>query len=437
MAKNLTNFEESLKETYEKYEAPYDSSSWNSIQHQLNVAEANASGNVAVWVAAIAASLFMVISIGVAYFSVIKPRTNKPIAQIAPKATELSPNDLKRTVIIPGSEKDQITVERKPRKIEMIAENAISNDEMEVIEGQTVKTVESVEKEEMVVLNSEQAKEEGNDILADEIDDDNRYETGSEGELSFAASLKEACVGVNVSFELTSELIEGSYLWNFGDGQFSNKPNPKHIYKKPGVYDVTLSVTSHEDGVIRSKSLKNLIIINPVPEAKFDWEYINDSAMAPRVRFLNQSERAKEAAWTIGEQGSNEINPELSLADAGEYPIKLLVSNEFGCVDSTYKYLTIEEDYKLLAPKTFSPNNDGIEDSFIPEALLVRNVAFELSIYHDNQLVFKTSDKTSPWKGQLPNGTLARPGQSFPWVVLMTNEEGIEETYSGKVTIMP
>jgi PKD repeat protein len=437
MGKNLTNFEDSLRETYEKYEAPYDSSSWHSIQHQLKVAEANASGNAAAWVAAIAASLFMLVSIGVAYFTVIKPNLDRPIAKIAPKASKLTADDIKRTVIIPGSKNSEKTTQRKPQKVELIAENAIENDE---------------DKELQTPIHPNHKDPSNNSSIADntsestvaEIKKDNkaqiennRYETGSEGELSFAANLKEACVGVNVSFELTSEVIEGSYLWNFGDGQFSNKPNPKHIYKKPGVYDVTLSVTSHEDGVIRSKSLKNLIIINPVPEAKFDWEYINDSAMAPRVRFLNQSERAKEAAWTIGEQGSNEINPELSLADAGEYPIKLVVSNEFGCVDSTYKYLTIEEDYKLLAPKTFSPNNDGVEDSFLPGALLIRDVDFELSIYHDNQLVYKTSDKTKPWKGQLPNGTLARPGQSFPWVVLMTNEEGLEETYSGKVTIMP
>lgn len=33
------------------------------------------------------------------------------------------------------------------------------------------------------------------------------------------------------------------YLWNFGDGNFSNLPNPQHVYAATGVYTVTLTVT--------------------------------------------------------------------------------------------------------------------------------------------------------------------------------------------------
>ncbi|RME01826.1 MAG: PKD domain-containing protein [Deltaproteobacteria bacterium] len=34
-----------------------------------------------------------------------------------------------------------------------------------------------------------------------------------------------------------------SYLWNFGDGGRSSDPNPTHIYRDPGTYQVTLTVT--------------------------------------------------------------------------------------------------------------------------------------------------------------------------------------------------
>jgi hypothetical protein len=32
------------------------------------------------------------------------------------------------------------------------------------------------------------------------------------------------------------------YLWDFGDGQYSNKKSGVHLYKSPGKYTVTLRV---------------------------------------------------------------------------------------------------------------------------------------------------------------------------------------------------
>jgi gliding motility-associated-like protein len=37
---------------------------------------------------------------------------------------------------------------------------------------------------------------------------------------------------------------ESSYRWDFGDGSFSNEPNPQHIYATAGNYEVCLVVTS-------------------------------------------------------------------------------------------------------------------------------------------------------------------------------------------------
>jgi PKD repeat protein len=34
-----------------------------------------------------------------------------------------------------------------------------------------------------------------------------------------------------------------AYLWNFGDGNFSNLPNPLHVYALPGNYNAQLTVT--------------------------------------------------------------------------------------------------------------------------------------------------------------------------------------------------
>lgn len=38
-----------------------------------------------------------------------------------------------------------------------------------------------------------------------------------------------------------------SYLWDFGDGETSDEANPTHVYKEPGTYTVTLTIT-RQDG---------------------------------------------------------------------------------------------------------------------------------------------------------------------------------------------
>jgi PKD repeat protein len=287
--------------------------------------------------------------------------------------------------------------------------------------------------------NTVEAAGGANNVTSNPNNGNNGYLGGAKSnELSFSSNIREACAGTSVNFQLETGFTEGKFLWNFGDGNFSSEANPLHTYSKPGSYTVTLSVTSAADGQIKTKSVKNMVLVNPKPEANFEWEFENRPTEAPRVKLINKSESANSAVWSIREKTfSQEINPSLSLKKEGDYPVKLLVVNEFGCVDSVYQYIVVEEDFNLLAPDAFSPNGDGLNDSFMPEALRTRDLTFKLTIYNNNQPIFETSDRFNPWKGVLPNGTFAKAGTSYPWVVQLTNEKGETEYYSGTVTVTP
>ncbi len=52
--------------------------------------------------------------------------------------------------------------------------------------------------------------------------------------------------------------FRANYIWTFGDGGLSLEPNPAHVFARPGVYPVTLTV---EDGVERS-SATHLITVD-------------------------------------------------------------------------------------------------------------------------------------------------------------------------------
>jgi PKD domain-containing protein len=40
--------------------------------------------------------------------------------------------------------------------------------------------------------------------------------------------------------------VKPKYIWSFGDGTQSREQNPKHVYKKPGTYQVGVNVTDGE-----------------------------------------------------------------------------------------------------------------------------------------------------------------------------------------------
>ena len=41
-------------------------------------------------------------------------------------------------------------------------------------------------------------------------------------------------------------MLEVNYSWNFGDGNSSTLQNPTHVFRKPGKYFITLTVTNDE-----------------------------------------------------------------------------------------------------------------------------------------------------------------------------------------------
>ena len=103
------------------------------------------------------------------------------------------------------------------------------------------------------------------------------------------------------SFDFKDESRNGlSYLWDFGDGQTSESPNPNHIYENSGQYSVNLTVTnmcgdrnvikivntSYDSEVViypnPSKNEKTIVDLNAVLFTNLDW-WLYDTRGAERL----------------------------------------------------------------------------------------------------------------------------------------------------------
>ena len=45
----------------------------------------------------------------------------------------------------------------------------------------------------------------------------------------------------------------------------------------------------------------------------------------------------------------------------------MVVQNKWGCKDTIVKPIIIGEDFSIFVPNAFTPNNDGINDTFQPK----------------------------------------------------------------------
>lgn len=254
-------------------------------------------------------------------------------------------------------------------------------------------------------------------------------------ELPFDASVKEACQGVEVAFELSGIDRAMSFLWNFGDGHFSSNPVPVHRFDRPGTYDITLSVRPPGDGSIRTRTIQNMITVLPRPEAEFSWEFLRSKENGQmEVVLYDQTSEATSSQWVVDGQVSK--SNRMSLTVPGKYPVNLVTSNKFGCLDDASHDIVLGDRHGILAQARFSPNGDGHYDTFMPHGLIEMKDAWSLVIQNQQgEEVFRTTDSRRPWDGRLPSGDWAHDREVFQWTATCVSPDGQVRLFTDRLRV--
>lgn len=438
MNNQLDGFEKSLVKALENYEIPYQDGSWEEMKRRVQPSSGGGSGSMTTVIAVLVAACAGIL-LGWYFFGVGQGHA----AQSASLTTVTMERDSFPALHERAS---QLADSNAPQSnMQTTAHSPESNESAEGVKGAMQSSpLKSSTNLTAFADSDEESKEESTVNTAPTTNAQLRNITMSVAEIPaegnmpaipISVSAREACEGTSVKFQIEAEIVDGNYLWNFGDGSFSNQPNPEHRYEKAGTYDITLSVTSNKDGVIRTKTMDQLIVVNPKPEASFDFEFVGMDAGHPIVAFENSSRRANHAQWVIANQFSEEINPVTRIDQKGVHNIELVVSNDFGCDNRVTKVISLNEDYALMAPARFSPNGDGTFDTFMPRTLMNGEYDFTMRIYNGEELIYETTEASKPWDGHLPDGSMAEVGESFTWMVLLHRPKG-DKFYSGDVSVV-
>lgn len=204
------------------------------------------------------------------------------------------------------------------------------------------------------------------------------------------------CAPFTLTFQNESEMAT-EYDWDFGDGASSTLENPEHTYDDPGTYTVTLIATDPEACHPTDTTTLTVEVYEiPEPFITIGPDSISIYGVAT---FTDYTENAVSWLWDFGDGGtSTQQNPNHQYAEPGDYTVCLTVTNQFGCTDSACYPITVYAKSVLDAPNAFSPNGDGINDTYRPFSYGME--FYELYIYNRwGQLVFQTNDPDIGWDG--------------------------------------
>ena len=151
------------------------------------------------------------------------------------------------------------------------------------------------------------------------------------------AQVDSVCVGAPAAF-LSQSSGNTSCLWLFGDGNGSDACQTNHVYNASGVFDATLVAVS---GLGCRDSISQAVYVRPTPEAAFELGL--DEVCAPAaVAFSDNSTGATGLSWELGD-GSTGSTAEFThtYESAGDFEVRLIVSNEGICRDTATRQFTI------------------------------------------------------------------------------------------------
>ncbi|MFL5764610.1 MAG: PKD domain-containing protein [Bacteroidia bacterium] len=262
--------------------------------------------------------------------------------------------------------------------------------------------------------------------------------------ISFTADTLQNCSPAVITFTGSNDQPGGVYSWNFGNtltaADTSHLPNPSYTYVNPGQYTVSMTYTNLI-GCQSNSTITNMITIHDHPYPSFVALPPQVDILSPTITFADQTTGNNTVTnwnWSFGDGSTSAVqNPTYTYNTVGNFPVTLIVTNNFGCDSSVTTYVNVEPVYLYYAPNAFTPNGDGNNDVFMVKGDNIDPDHFEMRIFNRwGEQIFRTTDLNVGWNGAKNNtGEVCELGV-YVYKVSLKDWEGRKHSYIGHVTIV-
>ncbi len=256
-------------------------------------------------------------------------------------------------------------------------------------------------------------------------------------EIKFDFEPKTGCQPLRVTI-IDSSIYQGSadYFWDFGDGTFSTEQNPTHTYVDTGLYNLSLLLITKDTCIDTLNQLNsNPIKVNLKPEAVLMVSNNSVPVKSALVTFDSRASKFDSLSYFFinGREVAQTDFLEYQFIDTGTYAISAIVENEFNCRDTASQIVNVFDVFEFIIPNIFTPNQDGINETFKVQACGVYD--YEIEIYNRyGQLVFRSNNLNINWDGRI-DGKAANSGVYY-YIIQIRDFRNEIRNYKGSLTLL-
>ena len=160
------------------------------------------------------------------------------------------------------------------------------------------------------------------------------------------------------------------------------------------------------------------------------------------VHCTNLSQEDYHLVWNFGDIFSN-VNviqdvddPTHDYTHSGFYTITLTATDSVGCVDSVKTRVSVSVPYFFYIPNAFTPDGDGINETFAPSGEGVDPDHYFMQIFdRSGMLIFSTRNPYDYWDGRNKYGQMCPEGV-YIYLIRLINFNDEDKEYTGTVTLV-
>ena len=240
-----------------------------------------------------------------------------------------------------------------------------------------------------------------------------------------------------------------TYNWYVNNNSISNSNSSvPYLFTTQGKYQVTLSITNIEGKKQCNTTITQTVNVYPKPNVAFNTDPLYKTTVAlPKFKAVNTSSVSQNPFvtkmkynWTWGKSykigGDTLKNPNIVFGkDTGTYWIKLVVTTDKGCKDSSVKGVLIGPDIIIFVPDAFTPDNAGPNNNNTFHPVILNYKTYQMLVFNRwGEKMYETTDLAKGWDGNF----LGNPAQQGVYVyrMIVTSQDDKAYEFNGTFTLL-